>query len=165
MSKRKFFQTACRTLYSLLFLLCFPLQGADMQIKGALIEPPPCRVNDGGVIDISFGPRVGIKKVNGENYRQKINYTINCEPGVKGWVLVLALVGTAADFDHTALRSDKMSLGIRVLHDKQPFLPGVSMIINAGAPPELEAVPVAEGGVLLSEGEFSASASLLAYYQ
>lgn len=66
--------------------LCF--QGAAlaaeevaMQFRGGLIAPPPCTINAGAKIDVDFGSRVGIKKVDGVNYRQAIDYHLDCEPG------------------------------------------------------------------------------------
>ncbi|MBH3071701.1 fimbrial protein [Serratia marcescens] len=160
------FKINCSWSLCVFFLFsCFFASAADMQIKGALIEPPACQVVDGGGIDVDFGDRVGIKKINGVNYTQKINYSIACQPGIKGWDLVLELVGKAAGFDAAALQSNKSSLGIRILNDKKPFLPGTTIVIDKNAPPVLEAVPVAEVGSMLVEGKFSATATLLARYQ
>ncbi|WP_232734438.1 hypothetical protein [Serratia sp. TKO39] len=39
----------------------------DMQFRGTLIAPPPCTLNDDGIIDVDFGDRVGINKVDGVN--------------------------------------------------------------------------------------------------
>ncbi|HIE3988124.1 pilus assembly protein [Serratia nevei] len=150
---------------SVSFFSCFSVFAVDMQIKGALIEPPTCQVNDGGVIDVDFGERVGIKKVNGVNYTRNINYYIACQPGVKGWDLALELVGPIAKFDSSALQSDMLYLGVRVLHDKKPFPPGTVLVVDKNAPPVLEAVPIAEDGASLAEGRFSAAATLLARYQ
>lgn len=53
-----------------------------MHFRGGLIAPPPCVINAGAKIDVDFGSRVGIKKVDGVNYRQVIDYQLDCEPGL-----------------------------------------------------------------------------------
>ena len=47
---------------------------ADMTFHGTLITPPPCTINDDSRIEVNFGERVGINKVDGVNYRQMMNY-------------------------------------------------------------------------------------------
>ncbi|WP_447873271.1 fimbrial protein [Serratia fonticola] len=139
---------------------------ADMTFHGTLIEPPPCTINDGSQVDVDFGDRVGINKVDGVNYRQMLNYQITCDNTVSGhWVLTLSLSGSTAGFDNEALLTDKTGLGIRVYQNDKPFTPNSTLGINLINPPRLEAVPVKQGGATLTEGPFEAWATLRAEYQ
>ncbi|OKB68823.1 pilus assembly protein [Serratia marcescens] len=133
---------------------------------GTLIEPPPCTINDGSRVDVDFGERVGINKVDGVNYRQVLNYQISCESADSGnWALTLSLSGVAAGFDKDAVLTSKSNLGIRVYQNDRPFTPGSTVAIDLHNPPRLEAVPVKSTGATLTEGAFEAWATLRADYQ
>ena len=138
---------------------------ADVNFRGTLIEPPPCVINEGGAVDVDFGERVGVNKVDGNNYRQPIDYRISCDPNAGRWSLLLTLRGTATAFDRAAVQTGKADLGIRVYQDDKPFTLGEMLTIDASAPPRLEAVPVKRPGATLTEGGFEATATLLAIYQ
>lgn len=139
---------------------------ADMTFHGTLIEPPPCTINDGNRVDVNFGERVGINKVDGVNYRQPVNYQITCGKSAgRSWALMLSLNGNAAGFDKEALLTDKSTLGIRVYQNDKPFTPNSTLKIDPGSPPRLEAVPVKQVGATLTEGAFEAWATLRADYQ
>nr|SAY43906.1 Uncharacterised protein [Serratia marcescens] len=138
---------------------------ADMQFRGTLIAPPPCTLNDDGIIDVDFGDRVGINKVDGVNYRQTIGYRIRCEPGIGKWDMLLSLTGTAATFDEAAVQTNRRSLGIRIYQNAQPFKVGSALPVDPAKPPVLEAVPIGKPGEALTEGAFEAAATLRADYQ
>ncbi|CAI1801676.1 fimbrial protein [Serratia fonticola] len=139
---------------------------ADMTFRGTLIEPPPCTINDGNQVEVNFGDRVGINKVDGENYRQPLNYQITCDKAIGGtWALTLSLSGSVAVFDSDALLTDKTSLGIRVYQNDTPFTPNSTLKINLDSPPRLEAVPIKQAGATLTEGAFEAWATLRADYE
>ncbi|QNQ55443.1 fimbrial protein [Serratia liquefaciens] len=139
---------------------------ADMTFRGTLIEPPQCTLNDGNQVDVNFGERVGINRVDGVNYRQRMNYQITCENAGSGnWELTLSLSGNAAAFDKEALVTNKADLGIRVYQNDKPFTPGSTLDINLSNPLRLEAVPVKHEGGTLTEGAFEAWATLRADYQ
>ncbi|HGM5456837.1 TPA: fimbrial protein [Serratia marcescens] len=138
----------------------------DMTFRGTLIEPPPCTINDGERVDVDFGERVGINKVDGVNYRQIMNYQITCDNAGSGsWALTLSLTGAAAGFDEQALQTNKTDLGIRVYQNDKPFTPGSTLAIDISNPPRLEAVPVKREGATLTEGAFESWATLRADYQ
>ncbi|WP_447889710.1 fimbrial protein [Serratia fonticola] len=140
---------------------------ADMAFRGTLIIPPPCTINDDNRIDVDFGERVGINKVDGVNYRQQINYQIDCEgEGSGNWVLTLSLLsGNVANFDPEALQTNKTNLGIRVYQNDKSFTPNSTLKIDRDNRPRLEAVPVMKPGATLDEGAFEAWATLRADYQ
>jgi len=154
-----------RTLLLVCGIFSLSVQAADMNFKGALIDPPPCSINNGALIDVDFGDRVGINKVNGVNYRQQVNYQIICAPGVKGWDLTLTLKGVATAFDKSAVQTDQPDLGIRILQNKESFPLESTIIVDPKSPPVLEAVPVVKLGGSLQEGIFEAAATLQANYQ
>lgn len=139
---------------------------AGMTLKGGLRAPPPCTISDGGTLAIEFGDRVGINKVNDENYRQKVDYTIRCDsPGALPWEVVLMVKGTATAFDKTAVQTNKTDLGIRLYQNGASLLINSAIKVDPANPPRLEAMPVAKPGATLTEGAFSATATLQANYQ
>lgn len=138
---------------------------ADMTFHGTLIAPPPCTINDGNQVEVDFGDRVGISKVDGVNYRMPVNYQITCQGNGSGWAMRLSLNGSAAAFDADALQSDHTELGIRVYRNDVPFTPNTRVDIDSANPPRLEVVPVKQAGATLTEGTFEAWATLQADYE
>ncbi|MFK8256354.1 fimbrial protein [Erwinia sp. AnSW2-5] len=138
---------------------------AEMTFRGTLIETPACSINDGNQVDVNFGERLGINKVDGVNYRQKLNYQISCETNHNDWQLTLSLSGNVATFDSVALKTDKDDLGIRIYQGDKPVAPNSTLEIDLANPPLLEAVPVKRTGATLTEGAFEAWATLRADYQ
>jgi type 1 fimbria pilin len=149
-----------------LLALTGPAQ-ADVAVtfNGTLIEPPPCLIDNGRQIDVNFGDRVGINKVDGVNYLQAMNYQITCSNPGSGFALTLSLTGTATAFDNQALATDKTDLGIRIYQNNIPFTPNTVLDIDLNNPPPLTAVPVKRAGATLTEGAFEAWATLHAEYQ
>ncbi|MDC6117558.1 fimbrial protein [Serratia rubidaea] len=138
----------------------------DMMFHGTLVEPPPCTINNDDQIEVDFGNRVGINKVDGVNYRTALNYQITCQDrGAHNWALTLSLTGAQAGFDNEALKTNMDNLGIRIYRDDVPFTPNQTLEIDVNNPPRLEAVPVKQSGATLTEGAFEAWATLRADYQ
>ncbi|WP_235432617.1 fimbrial protein [Pragia fontium] len=135
-----------------------------MSFHGILVEPPPCKINDGAMVDVNF-ERVGVNKVDGVNYLKTLDYNITCEPGVTGLDMTLLLSGQKTSYDDAAVQTDLADLGIRVLQNGQPFTLDTPIKIDPQSPPTLTAVPVKTPGATLTENAFSASATLLASYQ
>nr|WP_255252532.1 fimbrial protein [Enterobacter sp. CC120223-11] len=144
-------------------------RSADMTFHGTLIEPPPCVINNDNRVEVDFGDRVGINKVDGSNYRTPLNYQITCKSANRGttgkWVLNLSLTGSPASFDNEALVTDKDNLGVRIYRGNVPFSPNSTVAIDLNSPPILEAVPIKNIGSTLTEGAFEAWATLRADYQ
>jgi len=114
---------------------------------------------------VDFGQRVGVNKVDGINYRQAVNYRINCDSTeTRPWKMSLTLKGNATDFDKAAIQTDNGNLGIRIYQDNVPFTLNSSIKIDPANPPRLEAVPIAKPGEKLSGGAFAATAILQADY-
>jgi len=151
---------------SLLLVCGHPLYAADnMLFRGTLIEPLPCTINDGGMVDVDFGERVGVNKVDGVNYLKAMDYRITCEPGVSGLDMTLTLSGVHTGYDPAAVQTDLVDLGIRVLQNGKPFTLNMPLSIDPKNPPVLEAVPVKTPGATLKEGAFLATATLKAEFQ
>jgi len=132
---------------------------------GILNAPPPCTINNGEQVDVDFGERVGVSKVDGQNYMQTVNYRISCEPGISGLAMGLKVTGSATGFDGAALQTNTTDLGIRLLQNGQAFTLNKRIDIDAANPPVLQAVPVKKPGVELKAGAFTVTATLLADYQ
>lgn len=155
-------------LFIVAFLLAnisFSHAKSNMKLHGILLVPPPCELQDGGIIDVPFGKNVGIHKVDGINYTQDINYKLVCKKNEKGWDLGLTLLGPASSFDEAALQTNFKDLAIRITQNGQPFKLNERLAISVDNPPVLKAVLVKLPGSTLPEGAFEVSATLLAEYQ
>ncbi|NMY86935.1 fimbrial protein [Pseudomonas sp. WS 5411] len=137
----------------------------NLRFRGTLIEPPPCTINSGGQVDVNFGNRVGVKKVDGVNYQQVMNYQITCDPSSNAWDMTLEIIGTPADYDIAAVTSDVTDLAIQIKQNGVPFELNKPIPIRLTSPPFLSAVPVKRAGATLIEGPFEATATLRAVYQ
>ncbi|MFV8797872.1 fimbrial protein [Yersinia enterocolitica] len=137
----------------------------NLAFGGTLIEPPSCEVNSGELIDVDFGGRLGIKKIDGIQYLQKVDYSIKCEPGAKGWAMELILSGEPTPYDMAAIQTDNPDLGIKFLINGEVFTLGKPVSVNPADLPILEVVPVKTPGSTLVEGAFGATATLQAVYQ
>ncbi|WP_083615948.1 fimbrial protein [Pantoea sp. 1.19] len=163
-----------RTLLLIASLLMVPAASADkgatttanIAFRGTLVLPPDCTLNNGANIEVDFTDRVGVNKIDGQNYRVPVNYQLHCESGADPqWQLRLSLSGTVAGFDKQALQTSKADLGIRIYLNDRPFTPGSSVPIgDPDQPPTLEAVPVKKPGATLKEGPFETWATLRADY-
>ncbi|MFQ6249416.1 fimbrial protein [Yersinia enterocolitica] len=137
----------------------------NLTFGGSLIEPPSCEVNSGELIDVDFGRRLGIKKVDGIHYLQKVDYSIKCEPRAKNWAMELMLSGEPTLYDMAAIQTDNPDLGIKFLINGEAFTIGKPVSVNPADLPILEVVPVKTPGSTLMEGAFEATATLQAVYQ
>lgn len=137
----------------------------NLLLRGTLVEPPPCTISDGGQVDVNFGNRVGVKKVDGVNYQQVMNYQITCNPTANTWDMTLEIIGTPADYDAAAVNSDVSDLAIQIKQNGVPFELNKPIPIRLTSPPVLSAVPVKRAGATLTEGPFEATATLRAVYQ
>ncbi|TFZ52681.1 pilus assembly protein [Serratia proteamaculans] len=151
--------------------VCAAGNPVQVNLHGTLIEPPPCTINNGNVIDVDFGDRVGTSGVDGNSYKQAVNYQITCEdnPQNAPWVLGLTVLGTSTDFDDAAIATSiagttNPDFGIKLLIGGDNFTLNQRVDISAGNK-VLEAVPVKRAGSTLPEGVFDAYATLLADYQ
>lgn len=145
-------------------LAILPAYGKEnMKFSDTLIDPTPCYINDKQDMNVHFD-KVGVNKVNGVNYLQPIDYVVTCEE-TPGWTMVLRLTGDAATFSDGTIQTDVAGLGIKITINDQPMDLNENFVISPANLPKLKAVPVKQPGTVLTEGRFTASATLLATYQ
>ena len=137
----------------------------QMQFRGTLNEPPACTINNGQTIDVDFGERIGVNKVDGKNYLRDVNYEIQCEKGGNSLELGLQVTATAANYDGSVIQTNLADVGIQLLLDGKPLPLNQRTRVDAAAVPVLQAVPVKRPGAELKVSAFCATATLTADYQ
>ncbi|WP_174849019.1 fimbrial protein [Yersinia artesiana] len=138
----------------------------NMLFSGTLINPPPCVINGGSIIDVPFGENLGVNKIDGVNYTQTVPYSMTCETVSSSLELGITIVSASvATFDPAAIQTDVQDLGVRILKNGIPFALNTRVAYDKNNPPVLKAVPVKAAGATLSEGRFEATATLLVDYQ
>lgn len=151
---------------SLAALLPLAAQAADnMAFHGTLVAPP-CKISNGETIEVAFGTNLGVNKIDGNNYKQPVNYSVDCDAGYSANNLAIVVdTSTPAVFDASAVMTNKTGLGIRILVDgvAATFAERVALA-NPASPPKIEAVPVQDPAVTLTEGAFEATMTLRADY-
>ncbi|TFZ49509.1 pilus assembly protein [Serratia proteamaculans] len=135
----------------------------DVTFHGVL-KQRPCHISNDQDIAVHFG-NVGVNKVDGSRYLQKISYSLLCDEPDAGVALMLSVKGTPTGFDLAAVKTNADGLGIRVLQDGKAFTLNSRMKITYKTPPKLEVVPVKDPNVTLVEKPFTATATLLAEYE
>ncbi len=147
---------------------CGIAQAADSDITfhGTLVSPPACAISDGKTVEVEFRDVI-IDNINGNNFRQNVPYTITCDPDVRddAWEMTLSWTGSQTSYDNAAIETNVTGLGIELQQNGQPFTLGTPLKINLSTPPTLQAVPVKASDASLSEGTFSAWATLQVDYQ
>ncbi|WP_425024884.1 fimbrial protein [Pantoea agglomerans] len=134
----------------------------DVTMHGTL-KRKPCHINNDGIIEINFG-NVGINKIDGKRYIQPIDYTLECEDPEESANLKMTLQGTQTSYNTGAINTSVNGLGIEILQTGKAVVINQPFTIDYNNPPKLEAVPVASG-TALTEGAFTATATLLAEYE
>jgi len=136
----------------------------NIEIKVIVVVPPPCVINNNRPIEVNFGDAVMTTRLDGNNYRTPIAYTLACG-GQKNNAMQLRLQGNGASFNNQLLATNKSGLGIELLSN------GVGTPINSSLNftypnlPVLEAVPIKQDGVALVAGKFTAAATMEVFYQ
>lgn len=143
-----------------------PAQAVDVYFSGTLVAPPPCVINANQDISVNFGDDLLVGRVDGVNYEQVIDYSLDCSAGASVTsAFKLQLQGNGAGFDSSVLNTSKTGLGLE-LRSGGAKLPVNSWInFNEPARPALTAVPVRNSVGTLTGGVFTASATLLVDYQ
>ncbi|MBO1505163.1 fimbrial protein [Serratia proteamaculans] len=144
---------------------------AQVFIQSAILYvPDKCVVNEGQLINVEFGEISG-SNLDGNSYPQSIPVRFQCEGGSfeDGTLNIkLAVSGTPAPFSNNSFKTDKTDLGIEIKHNGQLVVPNefypVPNIGNGGSW-NLVAAPLASGGKEIAEGEFNASATIVAAFE
>ncbi|AIN19851.1 fimbrial family protein [Yersinia rochesterensis] len=138
----------------------------NMLFSGTLINPAPCVINGGKIIDVPFGENLGVNKIDGINYTQAVPYSIICETVGSSLELGITVVSASvATFDPAAIQTNVRDLGVRILKNGVSFPLNTRVAYDKNNPPVLKAVPIKATGATLSEGSFEATATLLVDYQ
>lgn len=156
----------------MLMLTNVHIVNADWRFEGTLVLPPVCQLNQDNPIQVPFG-KVGVRKLDGEAFKQDIPYQIKCE-GDEGqpWNVTLMFSGTlaGAGFDNSTLvtaagADNEGKLGIQIQKNGIPLELNQPFLINASEPPALSATPVKRPGVELVGGDFTATGTLTIDFQ
>ncbi|MEH5096716.1 MULTISPECIES: fimbrial protein [Atlantibacter] len=141
------------------------LSAPNMSFHGTLIEPP-CTINNDQTIDVPFGEDLGVNKIDGTNYLKAVDYQITCNASYSANNLAIVIdTANPTVFDDSAVRTSKSGLGIRILVDSQPVMFGERIAVNnLNSPPLIQAVPVRDPAVSLTEGPFEATLTLRSDY-
>lgn len=137
---------------------------ANVTFSGKLVAPPACAINNGNNIAVNFGD-IGINKVDGIANKQTLNYTIICGSSSLPWSMYLTVSAGTSSFGTFAVNTDIPGLGIQILLNGAALELGKKMPITLTNKPRLEAVPVKAAGSTLAEGDFTATATLIAHYE
>ncbi|EIU7559090.1 MULTISPECIES: fimbrial protein [Providencia] len=144
---------------------------ANWLFDGTLIIPPVCQLGHENPIKVSFG-KVGVRKVDGNLFKQDIPYQLNCQGDLsQPWDVTLTLTGTLAGtgFDNATLRTNSLlntgKLGIQIQKNGVPLELNKAFAIETGNLPKLSAVPVKRAGVDLVGDDFTAQATLAIAFQ
>lgn len=129
-----------------------------------VIMPPPCTINNDQKIDVNFGNSVVTNRVNGDNYLQVVDYTLECKGNTSN-AMKLQIQGSPTAFDSNALQTNVSDFGIALRANKKPLQINNWVNFNYPDKPLLEAVPVKRAGATLAGGDFSAGATLMVAYQ
>ncbi|MFC0226925.1 fimbrial protein [Serratia aquatilis] len=140
-------------------------------LDGYLILPPVCTLNNNAQIEVPFG-NVGVRKVDGVQYKKPIPYTLVCTGDTsKPWTVSLTFTGTVAPFatDNATLLANSPQngnrLGIKLLRNGVALPLNTAITIDPASPPTLEAVPVKQPGSTLLADPFNATGTLRVTYQ
>ncbi|ELM1663622.1 fimbrial protein [Klebsiella oxytoca] len=146
------------------------LQAADpenLEFIGTLVTPPACSISEDGPVYVNFDD-VRIKKVAEGRYRETVPLALKCEDNNLAWQLRLSVRGNAAGFDAdnaTVVTAEQANLGVKIYQNDRPFKLDEPINVNSTTLPRIDAVLVQRDGVELTEGTFSAAATLRAEYQ
>lgn len=160
-------------LYILSFIVFLNIQfdalaengSTEIHLKGNLVRPPECSINDGELLVVDFGSSVSINKINGENYKIPVKYNISCQNAIDNMKLKLSIYGNSASFNEELLATNIDELGIIFYANDRKTPINSDFFINPALPPKLIATPIKKDGSELRTGLFESSATLRAEYQ
>jgi type 1 fimbria pilin len=152
-----------------LLAVILPMQvvAVPISIEGTLIVPPTCSINHDVAIEVNFGDRINIKKIDGIEYqKQNLNYSLDCQGGTpnSNWLVQLKVDGGPANFDRKLLTTTMPGLGIKFLANGSDLAINTISYITAGSKPTLEAVLMKDPRNSPTAGPFFATANLSIMY-
>lgn len=126
------------------------------------VESRPCKVNDGKPIEVNFND-VLTTRIENENYKQKMDYTLDCKTTGNPNMSV-KFTGESAGFDTRYLKTSVTDLGVLFKATDNNIYMGSSFPFKYETPPELYVVLVKKSGAILPSGGFNATATMQVYY-
>lgn len=136
----------------------------ELKIMGNILIPPPCKINQGGTVEVNFD-QIGVNSIKGHDQKREVNYQIECGENNNNWQMYLSVDGDKSSFDINGLKTDINDLAVKFQLDNNVLDLGKKYPINAKSPGKLWAVLVKNGAVTLTAGNFVANGNLLVEYQ
>lgn len=133
-------------------------------VNVTIFVKPQCVINGNKPITVSFTDAVMTTRVDGNQYRQPLNYTLVCTSQLSN-AMKIQILGTDAGFGNGALQTNNDNLGIAFLSGTTKLPVNSWLSFTYPNIPVLEAVPVTRPDAILSGGIFSASATMVVEYQ
>lgn len=130
-------------------------------VKGSVIARP-CKVNDGKPIEINFNDVLSTR-IENENYKQKMDYTLSCKTAGNPKMSV-RFTGDSAGFDSRYLKTSITNLGVLFKAGSSDIYMGRGFSFDYKTPPDLYVVLVKKSGATLPGGAFSATATMQVSY-
>lgn len=159
-----FFGGVVLGVMSILPLVSYGSNIGQVTVKVTIVSQP-CTINNDQPIEVDFG-EVMTTRVDGQNYRMPVNYTLNC-PSLQKNALRMQISGNAIDVGATTnvLETNIPDFGIVLARGSTPFNINSSLDFIFPALPELYAAPIKKAGVTLPTGAFTASSTMKVTYQ
>lgn len=132
-------------------------------MKAIVVQPASCTLNNGNDVAVFFGNEVDIANIDGENYKTKIAYNLQCKNLGKN-AITMEINGTNADFG-AGLLSVQPGLGIQIVSDKMVYPINTPFTIDGNNQPILMAVPIKKAGATLTPGAFETAATIKVMYE
>lgn len=136
----------------------------DLNIIGNILIPPPCKINQGGNVDVKFG-QVAIKSIKGTEQKKEVNYQIECGKNQNNWKMYLSVNGTKSNFDTNGLKTNINDLAVKFQLGNNIIDLGTKYAIDEKSPGKLWAILVKKENSTLPTGDFVANGTLLVEYQ
>ena len=85
---------------TILLAACSLCHADNLTFIGHLVTPPVCTISNNARIDVNFRDVI-ITRIDGNNYRQPLEYKITCDSSVRdnSMAMTLTLTGDVVDID------------------------------------------------------------------
>lgn len=122
--------------------MSFLTHATTVNVSVTVLAVPSCVINGHRTIEVDFG-EVLTASVNGDNYIQKVNYTLDCS-NLQTNALQMKIQGNATSFDASALQTNIDDFGVALRTNGQPLNINswLKFTYSANQAPLLEAVPI-----------------------
>ncbi|NDJ59238.1 fimbrial protein [Enterobacteriaceae bacterium 4M9] len=169
MNIQSFFTTRAIVLTAITLLLLATngsvYADADITFRGSLLEAPPCVVNGGDNVEVDFGDEMMTTRIDGTQYRQKIDFTLDCTDAIASEQKLRIRGASISTVEGEVLSTPLTGLGLALYHGETRYTPGEWIAFTDPDVPELYAVPVRLDSTAPEGGTFSVLASLVVDYQ